>query len=221
LVDSTLNEQLTAERYVAGTLSAEEIARFEELMIERPELAADVNVRRRIKGGLALLEKRNELAPLLAAPSSRPQYLRYAAAASVLVVILGLWSTWRGGPAPPLQALFNAHEIGAAKGAASFMLVRTRSRDLPTYSVQRSAGPVLFRMLVDDPDAAPFAVHLVAGEKPSVAKPFNESSIAQATDGFAEIYLDPRELESGYYTLSLKTSSGAEQLYPFKLTVTP
>ena len=48
-----------------------------------------------------------------------------------------------------------------------------------------------------------------------------EISITRVADGFAEIYLDPRELESGGYTLSLKPQSGAEQLFPFTLNVTP
>ena len=49
----------------------------------------------------------------------------------------------------------------------------------------------------------------------------DEISITRVVDGFAEIYLDPRKLESGDYTLSLKSQSGAEQLFPFTLKVTP
>jgi hypothetical protein len=219
LVELKLTGQPTAERYVAGTLSEEEVARFEEAMIERPELAADVNVRRRIKAGLQLLDERRELDPLLAPVRKQPQFLRYAAAAAVLVVAAGLWSTWRGQWATPEHTLFTSSEIGASPIAATFMLARTRSADIPVFDVQRDGGAVRFRILVEGPDAAPFGVTLVAIGDPSGPIPFNESSTALAADGFAEIYLDPRGLSTGSYALLLKSQSGAEQRFPFELRV--
>jgi hypothetical protein len=220
MVDLKLTDLPTAESYVAGKLSGDENARFEEAMIERPALAADVNVRRRIKSGLALLEERNELAPLLAS-APRPRYLRYAAAAAVLVLVASFWSTWRGGPDQPAQALFSASELGARKAAASFMLVRTRSADASNFSVQRNDGPVRLQILVDDPTAAPFEARLMARGKSTDATAMHQSSIPNATDGFAEVYLDPRELESGSYELSLKPKSGAEQHFQFTLNIAP
>ena len=221
-MDLKLTDLPTAEHYVAGKLSGEENARFEEAMVERPALAADVNVRRRIKSGLALLEERNQLAPLLAS-APRPQYLRYAAAAAVLVVVAGFWSTWRGAAVPdqPMQALFNSGELGARKTAASFMLVRTRSAEVANFTVQRKDGPVRLQILVDDPTAAPFEALLIARGKSTDASALNQSSIPNTTDGFAEVYLDPRELESGSYELALTSKSGAEQVFPFTLNIAP
>jgi len=219
MVDLKLTDLPTAESYVAGKLSGEENARFEEAMIERPALAADVNVRRRIKSGLALLEERKELAPLLAS-APRPQYLRYAAAAAVVVLVAGFWSTWRGAPSQPAQALFSASEMGARKAAGSFMLARTRSAQENNHKVERNGGPVRVQILVDDPGAAPFTVRLLPRVNPAKAA-FNLSSIPNTTDGLAEVYLDPRELESGSYELSLTSKSGAEELFPFTLTITP
>ena len=214
-----MTEQPTPERYVAGTLSDEEVARFETAMIERPELAADVNVRRRIKAGLALLEQRNELNPLLAPGVRQPQFLRYAAAAAVLVVVAGFWGSWRYQTSAP-QALVRSSEIGAAKVAATFMLARTRAAGAPIFNVQRDAGLVKFRILIDEEGGAPFAVRLTANGQ-SEANPFKDSTIPQSTDGFAEIYLDPRVLNSGDYVLSVRQQSGAEQLLPFTLNVAP
>ena len=219
-MDLKLTDLPTAERYVAGKLSGDESARFEEAMIERPALAADVNVRRRIKSGLALLEERNELAPLLAS-APRPHFLRYAAAAAVLVLVAGFWGTWRGVPDQPAQALFSASEMGTRKAAGSFMLVRTRSAKVDDFSVQRGDGPVRLQILVDDPTAAPFEVRLNAREKFTEATPLSQSSIPNTTDGYAEVYLDPRELESGSYVISLKSQSGAEQVFPFTLNIAP
>lgn len=211
-------ETPSAERYVAGKLSEEELARFEVAMIERPDLAADVAVRRRIKDGLALLEERKELDAFL---KTRPaHYFRFAAAAAVLVLAVGIVATWQRSAAP-LQALFNSSETGASRVASSFMLARTRSNELPTFAIQRSGGLVRLRVVVDDPDAAPFTVRMIASEPRADSRQFAESSISQTSDGFAEIYLDPRELETGGYTLSLKAASGAEQLFPFTLNVAP
>jgi len=216
----TLTEQPTAERYVAGTLSDEEVARFEEAMIDRPDLAADVNVRRRIKAGLQLLEQRQELDPLLSTANRRPQFLRYAAAAAVLVVVAGSWSVWRFQAAGPAQVLFSATEIGTANVAKNLLLARTRAAGASVFTVPRNAGLLHFQILVDDPDGTPFVVHLAATAT-SGAISFNESTIPQTTDGFADIYVDPRELNSGDYVLSVRSQSGAEQTFPFTLHVTP
>lgn len=218
-----LTDLPNVERYVAGTLSSEESARFEEAMIERPDLAADVNVRRRIKSGLSLLEERKELAPLLAPSASRPHYLRYAAAASVLVLVVGLWSTWRGVPSQsqPVQALFSASEMGISKAAGSFILARPRSAKADLLVVQRNGGPVRLQVVVGDRAAVPFTVRLLPRGNSADARAFNLSSISQITDEYAEVYLDPRELESGDYTLSLKSQSGAEELFPFTLRIAP
>jgi hypothetical protein len=222
MLELAVTEHREAEKYVAGTLSGEELARFEEAMIERPELAADVSVRRRIKAGLAQLEQNHELDALLAPKQRRPHYMRYAAAATVLLVVAaGLFTVWNREAVAPLQALLDTSEMGAREVAASFILAKTRSADAPTLDVQRNAGPVQLRILVDDPTAAPFAVRLVAAWKPAGAALSAESSISQITDGFVEIYLDPRQLESGGYTLSLMSKSGVDQLFPFTLNVTP
>jgi hypothetical protein len=210
LVEVKLTEP-TAERYVAGTLSDEEVARFEESMIERPDLAADVNVRRRIKGGLSLLEERHELDSMLSQHGKGPQLLHYAAAAAIVVVMVGLWGVWRMQPSNQMQTMFASVDAATSKVAASFMLVRTRSAQVPVFDVRRNDGLVRLQILVDDPAGAPFRARL--GDE--------KISIARVADGFAEIYLDPRELESGRYTLSLRAWSGAEQFFPFTLNVTP
>ena len=188
-------------------------------MIERPDLAADVNVRRRIKAGMQLLEQRRELDSLLTPQSRRPQFVHYAAAAAVLVVAAGLWTTWRGQWAAPDRPLISSSDIGASPIAATFILARTRSADIPVFDVQRDGGRVRFRVLVEGPEAAPLDVTLVAVTDPSGAVAIHESSATIAADGFAEIYLDPRGLSSGGYALSLKSLSGGEQRFPFELRV--
>lgn len=210
--------QRDAERYVAGTLTGEEGARFEEAMIAHPELAADVSVRRRIKAGLSQLEQNHELEALLKEVPRRPNYLRYAAAASVLVVVAaGLMTFWNR-ETPPLRAFFNASDMGA-KPVPSFTLAIQRSGDVPVLEIQRDAGPVELRIFVDAAATPPFTARLTSGQTGTSA--IGDSSISQLTDGFAVLYLEPRELQSGDYTLALEPASGDEQLFPFKLHVLP
>ena len=217
-----MNESRIVERYVAGTLSEEEKARFEEAMIERPELAADVSVRRRIKIGLSELEKNNELEALLKPDARRPAYLRYAAAAAVLVVVAaGLMTFWSREQPAPLQALLTSSEVASKPIVASFILATTRSTDVLAFEVQRDGGPVRLQILVDDATAAPFDVQLLGGDDQPPRLKFKESTISQTQDGYAVVYLDPHVLDSGSYTLSLKSKSGAEQQFPFALIVTP
>ena len=96
-----------------------------------------------------------------------------------------------------MQALFASAEAGASKVAASFMLVRTRSADMPAVQMcSRNDGLVRLQILVDDPAAR--SIHGAHSVTEEIIR------FAQVADGFAEIYLDPRELDSGSYTLSLK-----------------
>jgi len=213
-----VTEPPSVERYVAGHLTEEETARFETAMIERPDLAADVNVRRRIKAGLALLEERRELEGLLKTAPSQAHYLRYAAAAAVLVAAAGLWSLMPRNSAP-LQALIDSRTAGSSHVAASFMLTRTRSGGTPSFTVQRNGGLVRLQIVVDDPDAGPYSVRLVADAEQAAAG--MQLKVSQTTDGFAEVYLDPRELDTGSYTLTVTPSSGTEQVFPFTLNLPP
>ena len=127
---------------------------------------------------------------------------------------------WNRNGAAQLHALLTSKEVGTRPIVSSFILATTRSTDELTLEVQRDGGPVRLQILVDDPAAAPFAVHLEAVDA-SNAKPMKDSTITEVTDGFAVIYVDPRELSSGSYTLTLKSASGAEQRFPFGLRVLP
>jgi preprotein translocase subunit Sec61beta len=207
------------ERYVSGTLSEDDAARFEEAMIAHPELAADVSVRRRIKAGLSELEKNKELETFLK-PQVRPTYVRYAAAAAILVVIAaGLMTFWNREGAAPLHVLLTSTEVGSRPISTTFTLATTRSADEPVFEVQRAGGPVELQILVEDADAAPFTVHLAA--QSSGARSIKDASVSQVASGFAFVWLEPRELDSGKYTLTLVSESGAEQHFPFQLRVVP
>src|SRR5689334_9000237 len=106
----------SAERYVAGRMSEAEEQLFETTMLERPELAAEVDARQRMKAGLQTLEARGELDALLA--RSRPSpYVRYAAAAGVVLVLIAIIVLWRNSDkTPPAMAgSLEALSLGSAQ----------------------------------------------------------------------------------------------------------
>src|SRR3982751_1189856 len=95
----------SAQRYIAGLMDEAEEQRFEESMLENPPLAAEVDARQRMKAGLQRLEERGELAALLAQPPAPSRFLRYAAAAAVLLVLGAGVTYWRSGsPSHPVIA---------------------------------------------------------------------------------------------------------------------
>src|SRR4026209_982222 len=101
-----MNTTQAAERYVAGSMSEDEELGFEIAVLESPELAADVDVRQRMKVGLRQLEQRGELQKLLSQPDRRAaSRMPLAVAASVLIVLIGAALFWffrgvPGGSAP-------------------------------------------------------------------------------------------------------------------------
>jgi ferric-dicitrate binding protein FerR (iron transport regulator) len=85
---NSLEEQTRlVSRYVAGDLSRSERAEFEAWLVASPELAAEVEMERRLRRGIASAARRgwlNRKAPAHPRPERRWQY---ALAASVLVVV--------------------------------------------------------------------------------------------------------------------------------------
>src|SRR3954465_14929495 len=72
-------------RYVAGDLSRTERAEFEAWLVASPELAAEVEMERRLRRGIASAARRGWLQQDKFPPVSRNHRWRYALAASVLI----------------------------------------------------------------------------------------------------------------------------------------
>jgi hypothetical protein len=89
----SLEEQTRlVSRYVAGDLSRSERAEFEAWLIASPELAAEVEMERRLRRGIASAARRGWLKRNPAQPVQRDRRWHFAIAASLLVglVTLGL-----------------------------------------------------------------------------------------------------------------------------------
>src|SRR4030095_12573285 len=84
----SLDEQTRlVSRYVAGDLSRSERAEFEAWLVASPELAAEVEMERRLRRGIASAARRGWLSRGTATPTSRDRRWHLALAASVLVAI--------------------------------------------------------------------------------------------------------------------------------------
>ena len=87
----SLEEQTElVSRYVAGDLSRSERADFEAWLVASPELAAEVEMERRLRRGMASAARRGWLRRGAAQGSSSGRRWRYAAAAAGLAGVLAL-----------------------------------------------------------------------------------------------------------------------------------
>lgn len=89
---NSLEEQtLLVSRYVAGDLSRSERAEFEAWLVASPELAAEVEMERRLRRGIASAARRGWLDRTAPVTQGRERRWQFALAASVLVAVgLGL-----------------------------------------------------------------------------------------------------------------------------------
>jgi hypothetical protein len=195
----------SAEGYVSGKLSEEEIALFEAEMIKRPELAAEVDVRQRIKLGMSLLEERQELEDLLSTRAPERRWLKIAVAASIVSVAAGSLYVWRADTGGPM--LYAAG--GAVSSTPILPLFRSRSDDAPPRIV--SEDPVGLRVVV-------------AGEANSIYDAQLLSATGELLAELAEVRADehrsinlllkPGRLKPGRLQLVLTLRGGETESFP-------
>jgi len=214
----------SAQRYVAGLMDEAEEQRFEESLLDNPPLAAEVDARQRIKAGLQRLEQRGELSALLAQPAAPSRFIRYAAAAAVLLVLGAGISYWKSGTAShafiagSLQALTGAGNSSHGV-AATYLLASTRARPEETViATPPGGGLVRIEVVPDSGTERPYTASLarIAGtEEKSLA----DHVVVQGAPGasLVDVYLDPASLEPGDYRLRLSAGDVTYD-YAFKLT---
>jgi hypothetical protein len=218
----------SAERYVSGRMDETEERQFEEeVLMQRPDVAADVDVRHRIRLGLQALEERGELAALMERPPHRTGW-HFAVAACALLAVGAAIAYWQlAGTA----RLAMSGTLAALKGGASqpisgsYIFASTRSRAQgQVITVARDAGAIRVRVVQESGLPQDFVGSLAAvsaaGAEKLVA---GRVPLVSGGNGLVEVFLDPRELESGKYVLRLAPESGgggeAEE-FPFTLNVT-
>lgn len=208
-----LAEQIP-ERYVAGRLSPEEIAEFEEYLLEHPEAIDAVEVARQLKLGLRTLSDRGTLAEMLRPKPPQPQRWLMAAAVAALV-LAGSVYTWLSLSKSPLMAN-SPKELGSlvrsAPLAGEYMLVRTRGSETLEIPRPRVTAPVQIKVEAPSASAAGFDIALMQGDAAV-------SRIVGATpgaDGRLTVFLDLSALTDGDYLL--RVSDGTSTVdHPFRI----
>jgi hypothetical protein len=209
--DTPGNPELDA--YVAGTASEAEQARFEEALIANPQLAAELDVRQRIKAGLALLDSRGQLQPMLNQP--RPPAWRMALAASVAIALVATGWIWRSTNherelLAQKPALSQASPAGMGMFDGSVILAGVRGAPVK-ITVDHPGSIIQLRMPLGDPgpDAR---LRLTTGPVKQAAIP------VQASGAYTLVYLDTTGLEPGVHELVLST--GGQDVDTFELEIT-
>jgi hypothetical protein len=215
----------SAQRYVAGLMDEAEELAFEESMLENPTLAAEVDARQRMKAGLQLLEQRGQLAALLSQPASPSRFLRYAAAAAVLLVLGGALVYWKGGApshtymAGSLQGLAGSKASSGAS-VATYLLASTRSRPEETLITAPAGGGLVRIQVVPDSGverAYTAALAQVSSEGQETVLADRIPVHGTAGGSLVDVYLDPVALQPGDYRLRL-ISGDLTYDYAFKLS---
>jgi hypothetical protein len=222
-----MNSTESAERYVSGRMDESEERQFEEeVLMVRPDVAADVDVRHRIKLGLQALEASGELAALVERPPQSVHW-RYAVAACALLAIGAAIAYWQFASA---SRVVMGTSLAALKGgasrpiSASYIFASTRSRaQAPVITAARDAGAIRIRIVQESGLAQGFAGSLAAASAQGEHVIAERVPLENAGNGLVEVFLDPRELQSGHYVLRLTPESprGEAQEFPFTLTLKP
>jgi hypothetical protein len=221
-----MNSTESAERYVSGRMDETEERQFEEeVLMVQPDVAADVDLRHRIKLGLQALDERGELAALVERPPRRTTW-QYALAASALLAVGAAIAYWQYASAA--RAVMSGSLAALTGGAsqpisASYIFASTRSRTQgPVITVARGAGAIRIRVVQESGLEQSFVGSLAAvsarGENVVAERvPFESGG-----NGLVEVFLDPRDLESGRYVLRLapESDAGSRQEFPFTLNLT-
>ena len=204
-----MNDAPAAARYVAGRMSEAEIAEFESQMLSRPDLAADVNVRQRMKAGLELLDERQELSELVSGVATHRRRLLALAAGIAVAAISASLIVWyqRGDRAPHLLAI---DDIRQGEDTPSFLLAVIRGSGPPVIDIPASAEYVELRVMVDA--SGGYDVRLVPDAPGGI-------TAAPGNDGLLTVALRVAGLEDGAYYLSVWPAGRPEneQRYPFEL----
>lgn len=209
-----MSGETSAERYVADRMTPEEIAEFEARMMAEPAIAADVDVRQRIKAGLERLEEQGQLAPLLQGSPAKSRAPRYALAASLaLALLVAGFAAWQLGPGgAPQEGVLASLTSAPADGVAdSFLLALTRNQAKPTEIRVQPAVPVRLRVLADTSATGPFTVEF-AGHR---------QTVELSPDGYVDVHLVAAKPGTSEYPLTVTPASGAAQTFQLRLVATP
>jgi len=141
---NSLEEQTRlVSRYVAGDLSRSERAEFEAWLVASPELAAEVEMERRLRRGIASAARRGWLTRNVPVERGRDRQWQFALAASVLVAVglgLSVFLPRDEGSAPDTNRV--ASNVQRVAASRTVSLINVRGTDsIPDISVSLTEAP--------------------------------------------------------------------------------
>jgi hypothetical protein len=198
------------EQYVGGKMSEAEAEAFETYCLANPDFARQVELEQRLKAGLAQVARGSTSEFVREEPTN---YWKYAAAASVIVLLGGALFAWRYLPRQPAQIL-TAGLAGATHPGASMRLALVRGAGnmprLPEGQVNVEIVGLfdpesLYSIALDHfgPNRNIDAVDALASQRPT-------SPVT------LEIVIDGRQLEAGAYSLRVRKQASDEEALEFR-----
>jgi hypothetical protein len=198
------------EKFVAGRMSEAEALAFEEYCLSNPEFARQVDYEQRLKAGLAQV-----------ASGSTAEFVRdrlplrwsLAAAASVVIALVAVFSLWFSGRHVQTPTLMTAVSDSSPIGDASLRLALVRGSDT---SPALPAGLVRVE-IVGLFDAGNFySVALDRREqnqKIDTIATLNDQ--VPATPMSLEVLIDSKQLRPGPYSLRVRKQASGEEALDF------
>jgi len=224
-------ERQVIERYLAGQLSDAEADAFEARLESQPELARDVEQIARMKTGFAVLERRGELAKLLARPVAPPKRRAawMAAAAAVFVGATGFLALRQtGSPTTPATLLavsldaLSRHSESPIPLRASVSLARARGMGLDAELESSGAAPgaAVLELATGGEAGTHYSIELLAIDSAG-ARPVAKLPDAATNDsGAMHLFVSLQAVKPGRYLLRL-TPAGSGTPVEYLIGVRP
>lgn len=208
MTDISLEDRDLIDRYLARSLTDTEVHVVETRIVEEPEFRNEVELTAAMREGLRELHKRGEVAPLLSPRQMKWRQPRFALAASLTAVALGLASF-----------LFYQRLDQTAQGVISEALHFERTRGVgPEPDVVWQPGAAPTRLIMQfDVGLEPAAQYRVVVERiaDGAAAGVFETLAPAAPDGVVTVEIDAAGLAAGNYAIRLDpigTTAGGETI---------
>jgi anti-sigma factor RsiW len=222
-----ISERHVIERYLAGQLSDAEADAFERALEAHPELAGDVERIARMKTGFEVLERRGELARLLARPVAPPKRrMAWVAAAAAVVLALGILVFRQSdAPAPATLLAVSLDALSSTSESpiplrASVALARARGvgADAELTSSGKSPGAAELELATGAETGTHYAIELLAIDSAGARAVAKVPDAATDAAGAVHVFVSLDALPPGPYLLRLSPAdAGAPIEYSIAL----
>jgi hypothetical protein len=209
----------TTARYLADELSAADAAAFEARVAAEPQIYRDIDFSLRLKEGLATLEERAELAPLMT--RDRRRVFAAAAIAAAMAVLVGVvWFSRTASHAGPIILARARAELLDESGkplplAGRVTLVRTRGL-VQADEVTLPTARATIELSVLPPGAeaeARYSVLLNRRETGRSTPAAGEiRGLTVDAGGYLDVFVDSSTLKPGAYAITLRAEGGESRV---------